>query len=513
MLRRPGPLLVPLLAVLLAACGGDADESAATLRVEAIGAPGDPQGAPQRLLAGATQTGLVSFNGAGEVVPGLASSWRVTADGRSIIFRLRAAKWSDGRPLRAADVVDSFRRLATGKGPPTRQLLAPIAGAPAVLAGRAPAAKLGISAPLDTVVEVRLTAPAPALLGVLALPEMAVTRPGKAAPTIGPFRIAERSGALARLKPDRDWFGHAEVRLGEIVLRTESEPVAAMARLTRDAADIVTGGGVAGLGDARTLPAPRMLRIEPVWGVYGYAVGVRSGPLADVRVRRALAMAIDRTALLAQPFAVPAMAPMLGVLPPTLPGAASILPDWAALDLPARRAEAARLLAEAGYGPEAPLALTVSLPPGREHGAILAAVAADWAPLGVTVTANVRSMAGHASQLGGRFELALVERRVPVASPAAMLLPLRCGFAAGGYCSPEADAAIRAAQLGPDAAARSAGLAQAQALLVADMPLIPLFTPVRWSLVNPRVVGWTDNPAGQHPLAALAMPPPRKILR
>lgn len=510
MLRRGAPLLALLL---LAACGGDGDATAPTLRVEAIGALSDPGGAPRRLLSGATQTGLVGVNAAGQVVPGLAASWRVTADGRSIIFKLRAAKWSDGRELRASDVVDSFRRLAAAKGPPARQLLAPIVGAPAVLAGRAPPRTLGVSAPLDNVVEVALAAPAPELLAVLALPEMAVTRPGRPAPAIGPFRIAQQVEEVVRLKPDRNWFGHGEVRLGEIALRGETEPVAAMARFTRDAADIVTGGGIAGLGDARTLPAPRMLRLEPAWGVYGYAAGVRSGPLADVRVRRALAMAIDRAALLRQPFAIPAMAPMLGVLPPNLPGVTPILPDWAALELPARRAEAARLLLEAGYGPARPLELTVSLPPGREHGAVLTQVAADWAPLGVLVTAQVRSAAGHASQLGGRFELALVERTVPVAAATAMLLPMRCGFAPGGFCAPEADAAIRAAQFGADPAARAAGLAQAQAVLVAETPLIPLFTPVRWSLVNPRVQGWTDNPAGLHPLAALAMPPERKILR
>ena len=510
MLRRGAPFLALLL---LSACGGQNEASAPTLRVEAIGALSDPAGAPRRLLSGATQTGLVGVDAAGQVVPGLAASWRVTANGRSIIFRLRPAKWSDGRPLRASDVVDSFRRIAGGKGPPTRQLLAPIVGAPAVLAGRAPARTLGISAPLDNVVEVALTAPAPELLGVLALPEMAVTRTGKPAPSIGPFRIVQQGEETVRLKPDRSWFDHQEVRLGEIALRGETEPVAAMARFTRNAADIVTGGGIAGLGDARTLPAPRMLHLEPAWGVYGYAAGVRSGPLADVRVRRALAMAIDRTALLRQPFAVAAMAPMLGVLPPNLPGAAPILPDWAALDLPARRAEAARLLLKAGYGPARPLELTVSLPPGREHGAILAAVAADWAPLGVLVTAQVRSAAGHASQLGGRFELALVERTVPVASATALLLQMRCGQAPGGFCAPAADAAIAAALFGADGEARAAGLAEAQALLVAETPLIPLFTPVRWSLVNPRVEGWADNPAGLHPLAALAMPPERKILR
>jgi len=116
----------------LAACGGGAgqrrDDTAVV--VSAIGAGSalaDPDGGPldpaRRALLGATAQGLVRFDAAGQIEPGLAERWIVIDDGRSFIFRLRDdATWPDGTAVTAEEVVRTLRRVIA---PRTRNALSP----------------------------------------------------------------------------------------------------------------------------------------------------------------------------------------------------------------------------------------------------------------------------------------------------------------------------------------------------------------------------------------------------
>ncbi|MFN7399970.1 MAG: ABC transporter substrate-binding protein, partial [Sandaracinobacter sp.] len=171
--RRQLPLLPILSAlVLLGACqGGDSEEQ--PLQVDAVG-----QRAQRMLVADSISEGLTARDAAGQVVPGLAQSWRVSDDGLSIVFRLRAANFVGGRPTRAADAVASIQRAMAGKaGPQVRDLLRGVDG---------------VSAPLDNVVEIRLSTPQPELLELLATPALAVRRSGTRE-TAGAFLIGPQS--------------------------------------------------------------------------------------------------------------------------------------------------------------------------------------------------------------------------------------------------------------------------------------------------------------------------------
>ncbi len=515
MARRLASLAALLL--VLGGCGTSGGNSGATLRVDLVAA----DGAVERTVAAATEVGLVGFDAAGGVVPALASSWRIAGDGRSVIFRLRPRKWPDGKPVTAGDVVASFRRAAA-PGSRARPLLAALANGAAVARGEMPASALGVGSPVDNVVEVRAAGALPGLLAVLAQPELAVTAPGSRPSALGPFRLAGTARPVAVVAPRgsaaaepgrpaaveakpivlvRNPLAEAEPPLARVELTAVGDPGAAVARFARGRTDVVVGAGVAGLNDARLLSGSNTLRVEPAWGVYGYLIHA-AGPLADPRVRQALAMAVDRDDLGRRLFGV-ALTPVLGVVPPLPSASAPALPDWA-IEAPAARLDLARqLLAAAGFGPGSPLTVTISLPDAREHAAIAAEVAAAWARIGVTTRTLVRSPADHAAAVAhGQFELAVVERIVPVDSAVAFLAPFACG---SGYCNPGADALVAAARAAPDAASAATTLAAAEAAIVADTPMIALFAPVRWALVAPGVTGWTANAAGEHPLAALGV--------
>ena len=494
--------------LLLAACGGGGGGKA-VLRADIVGTFDDPASPPRAALTQATQLGLVQFDGAGQIVPGLAASWRVVDAGRSIIFRLRPAKWSDGRALTANDVVAVFRRIMLpGSRNALKPLLAGIDNAAAIIDGRAPISLLGVTAPTDMVVEVRLAAADAGLLQLLALPEAAIVRGGTHPPSIGPFTVADAAARPLLLKANPQYFAAAATKLGGVALTAASDPGAALARFLGGQTDLVIGDGIAGIAEARTRAPAAAVRVEPSWGVYGYRANVKTGPLADPRVRRALAMAIDRDGLVTRLFALPTMVPLVSLVPPDAGESASApaVPDWTALDLPARRAQAAALLAAAGYSIDKPLHLSVSLPPGVEHRTVFDAAARDWATLGIVATAVERAPAAQRLAIArGDYDLALVERTAPAANALFFLRPFTCAGSGGGYCNPGADALIEGSQTMADDDARGEALAHAEAAMLADTPMISLFVPVRWALVGRGVGGWTANQGGQHPFAALTI--------
>ncbi|MGI4877971.1 MAG: ABC transporter substrate-binding protein [Janthinobacterium lividum] len=510
-------LLVPAVAVAVAACSGSGSgDGGATLRMDVVGDPYADGSAAHRTIVAATQQGLVTFDAAGQVVPGLATSWRISDDGLSVIFRLRPARWTDGRAVTANDVVAVFRRvIAPGSRNPMKPYLASLEHGAAILAGTSPATALGVEAPVDNVVEIRLAGAMPELLQLLAQPELAIVRAGPRPPAIGPFRLGDAGVRPIPLRRSPTYHAATDVTLGGVDLLPVDDPGAAIARFARDRTDVVTGSGLAGFGDARLLAASQALRVEPEWGVYGYLVNVRRGPLADPAVRRALAMAIDRDDLGSRLFGV-ALAPVVGLVPPGLPSERTPAePGWA-IQPPAVRLDLARqLLATAGFTAANPLALVVSLPTGREHMLVAAEVAADWARLGVKISIAQRSPAAHALAVAmGDYDLALVERSVAVDSPLFFLVPFTCAMATpAGPCSTADDALLAVATATADPARRAAALALAEAAMVADTPMIALFAPVRWSLVARRVTGWTDNAAGQHPPGRLGVAVGQEVRR
>jgi ABC-type oligopeptide transport system substrate-binding subunit len=516
----PSLTLRAAAALLLAALAGcdDADDArapGATLRIDVIGAFDASAsrtviGGPRDVLTNATQVGLVDFDSDGRVIPGLATSWRVSDDGLSYIFRLRDARWEDDRTITAGDVVAVLRRIvAPASQHPLKPLLRRIENAPDVMAGRKPPSALGVSDPLPNIVEIRLTSPQPQLLQMLAHSSMAILRRGAFPPANGPFRVVDGAKRPIALRRNEAFYDQSAIALARVELMPMAEAVEAVGRFRRGASDIVTGGTLAGLTEARTVPVPQALRIEPSYGVYGYLANGRTGVMKDPRVRRALSIAIDRSALVQQLVDLPMVLPVYGLVPPNLPSYGEPpAPPWATLPADARLAEARALLAEAGYGPDKPLDVWISLPAAPEHAAIATVVSRDWAAIGVRTRLVTRSAAAHGKALAaGNYQLALVERLSPVDSGYFFLTPFTCAAKAGGYCNPEADRLLDATRTMPDLDARRRTLQAAEALIAADQPAIMLFVPVRWSLVHPRVSGWTDNITGAHPLSRLDVLP------
>lgn len=458
---------------LLPACRDAAVPRGGLLRV-AVPAAFDPAaefddpGIIRAMLTEATQAGLVARDGKGSLVPGLARTWAVTDDGLTYMFRLRPdLRRADGSIIDAAAVVERLRRVRADAA--VRPALRPLA------------ALAEVASPAPGMVQLDLVHPNPALLGWLALPALAIAPGGPSPPASGPFAIADPNVRELRLTPNAAFYDAARVRLGEVRLRPATSVERAIQAFRDGEADLVTGLATDGLIAARAI-GRGTLRIDTSWGCYGFKVNPASALLRDPQVRRALALAIDRTSLISRQFgALPQMRPAHGPIPPTIDSAPPA-PDWVALPLSDRRAEAARLLVAAGWGEQAPLDLTVAIAPGDEHAAIVA------------------ELAGQLVQIGVRLR---VQPLPPPEMAAAAILPEGVDLVQMELLSSIDDPAWFVANLWPELDAP--WTEAAREALVQSNGFIALFTPVRWSLLRSSINGWEPNPAGAHGFDRLDM--------
>lgn len=498
--RRLPPLLLPAAALLLGACrGGDPQDQ--PLQVDAV----SPR-AERALVADAISEGLTARDAAGQVVPGLAQSWRVSDDGLSIVFRLRPASFAGGRPITAADAVASLQRARTGQaGPQARDLLAGVTG---------------VSAPLDNVIEIRLSTPQPEILELLATPALAVRR-GGTRETAGAFLVgtapAPTDPATAEPKPTRltrnpNFHAAPSVLLEAVDVRTVDAD-AAIRRFNRGAADLVVGGGLDGLGTARVTARREALLLEQPRAALLLLVNYRRPPLSDQRVRRALALGVDRATLGQSFFGSQAAAEVRSLTPGNIAGYRPPEAGWAGQPFVSRQEDARRLLAESGIDSLAgPLTLTVAIGDSDAEARLMEMVARDYAALGVTLRLERRDPASHRRAIaGGNFDLALLRRETPIDSPIPFLSPFQCSRNRHGVCLPEADRLLADSWKASTRAERLAALAAAERLWAEDGAAIGLVQPLGWSLVSRRVTGFAPNPSGSHALRHLAIEQRRQL--
>ncbi|QDH33254.1 ABC transporter substrate-binding protein [Porphyrobacter sp. YT40] len=482
---------LPLLAAL-ATCACSPSGGSGAVEVAVIGAPESlfQQGvrlspAAQHLHA-ATQEGLVALDQAGQVVPAMAERWIVTDDGLSYIFRLRDSTWPDGDEITAADVRQQLRdALARVKGTSLGLDLGKVRD---------------IRAMTGRVVEVRLTAPMPDFLRLLAQPEMGFTKAGSGAGPMAMSRNAETGVArLTALPPEtrglparEDWEEVAR----PVAVRALSARDA-VAAFSRGEVDLVLGGTLIDFPLAEVGPLSRgTIQVDPTIGLLGLTVKSEEGFMADPARREALSMAIDRGALIRN-FGLSGWRESSWVVPPGNFSAPPFPADrWDGASLEDRRRIAAARVRAWATGPEREAVVRIALPRGPGSDVLLRGLARAWGEIGV----SVKRVAP-----GAPADLELRDTLARYASPRWYLNQFHCSLGAG-LCAPEADALVRQSLTEPDAAVREQLLIEAHAALVEREAYIPLGVPVRWSMVRGTIRNYQPNGWALHPLFALSQP-------
>ena len=476
-------LLIPTLALVPAACR---TQPQGTMRAIVIGGePGirDPALGPlpveDAILLQNVAQGLVRFDGAGNIVGGLAERWNVSDDGLSYIFRLASAQWPDGKKVTAQQVAKLLKRQLAER---SRNSFKDSLGA-----------VQDIIAMTDRVIEIQLLAPRPNLLSLLAQPELAIlrTRDGT-----GPFRttpsdVAGRELRLIRQVPG----GDDEETQSEEVLLSGASAADAVGQFASDKTDLVLGGTFADLPIAQRTKLPRgALRFDPASGLFGLIPARSGGALDNPDVRHLLAQAIDRANYVGI-LGVPGLAARATLLEPGLDGVPPpVAPAWFGTPLGDRltalRAQADRLL-----GKDKP-PVRVAVHEGAGGDILFQELQRDWGMIGLTV-----ERASNAANA----DFVLIDEVAPSSSPAWFVRRFRCGPVA--VCDAQADELMNAARDTPVAAQRYALLAQAAARIDDAQLFLPIAAPVRWSLVSNRVQGFAGNRYARHTLTDLGQQP------
>jgi len=458
-----------------------------------------------------------------EPLPAIATHWEVAADGRRYTFQLRPSQWSDGQPLTAHDFVYAFRRLVD---PQTASKYASngfiFTGGAEIARGDAPPESLGVRAVDDLTLEVDLVDPLPYFLNFLSfysfmpLPRHLLadldrrgidpdlwTRPEHVVCN-GPFRMTEwRFRQRMVFEKNPRYWDAAGVRLKRVRL--------AMVESATTALNMYAAGEFDWPGGNTSLPAEfldhlagyRDFHQHPYLAVYFYWINTQAPPLDDPRVRRALSLAIDREALVEHVTRGGQIA------------SADLVPDGLAgydgLGLPVFDPEAARqLLAEAGYAGGAGLpTVTLSFNTSEGHRQVAEALQAMWQrELGIDVELQNQEwkvFLANAEQMN--FQLCRMGWIGDYADPYTFLELLAgdCGNNHSNWSSPEYDTLLEEANRQADPAARLALLRQAEALALAEQPLIPLYVYTRSQLIKPYVRGIWGNHQDRHPWKSISI--------
>nr|WP_314443173.1 ABC transporter substrate-binding protein [uncultured Sphingomonas sp.] len=489
-MTRPAAALVLLAAVMgLGACRqAESGEVKAVIIAERLPRVADPvttqMTAADLLLVGNVAQGLVRFDASGDIAPALAERWAVSDDGLSYVFRLRSATWSDGRRVRARDVVRLIeRQLARGGRDPFLDTIGAVRD---------------VVAMTDRVIAIELSAPRPHLLQLLAQPQFGLVRESGGT---GPFNV-RREGDHLILSRSLPAFDGDEAQQERVRLSTADAP-SAIRMFVAGQTELVLGGTVADFPLTAGAKLPRgSLRVDPVLGLFGLVPARADGPAGDPAVRALLDEAIDREAMVAA-LGVPGLQPRLSLLQPSADTVAQVaLPAWAPVSLAQRRAglaERARALFAPVDGGQ-PLSeaegrpvIRVAVPPGPGGEIILRRLAIDWDLLGLGV--------GDAGE--GPADFRFIDEVAPSTSSAWFLRRFRCDYVP--VCSQEADQLLDAARLTGFPPQRGQFFADAERIMRAEVLFIPVAAPVRWALAGRDVQGFAENRFARHTLTDLRM--------
>ena len=473
----------------LAACAPADDGS---LEVAVIGepgvlfTPGNRLAPPAQLLRAATTQGLVRLDESGQLVPGIAERWIVTADGESYIFRIREMDLGGGKRLDARTVQRALTRAIDDlKGTTLGHDLAQVRDVRA-MAGR--------------VIEVRLKSPMPGLLQVLAQPELGIAVDGA---TGGPMRVITKganSATLAPMPPETRGLP-AQPGWGDEV-RTINLHVVGAEQATQGFSDnryaVILGGTLANLPFADVGPLSRgTIRLNSVIGLFGLDVTHARGVLATAENREALALALDREALI-QPFNLAGWIATTRIVTPDLPDDPGAVEErWPDLDLAERRDLAAQRIARWKAANGGTLTLTVALPEGPGSDRLFAGLAAQFREVGI-----VLRRASSASSA----DLVLRDRVARYAGARWFLNQFRCGTSAA-ICSEDVDFLVDMAVNARAPSDQARYLADAETALTAYNAFIPIGAPIRWAQVRSGVAGFAENAWAFHPLFPLSRAP------
>lgn len=515
--------LLVMISFLLAGCGGggqsSGDQQGAGKTEEAVityNLGTEPEtldlakatGKPEATIQMALYEGLTRLDANSQPVPGMAEKWDISEDGLTYTFYLRDAKWSNGDPVTAYDFEYAWLRLLD---PATAAeycyQLFYVKNGEAFNAGEVTADQVGIKALDEKTFQVVLESPTPYFLSLTAFPNLFPVHKatveadpenwaGKVETLIcnGPFMPVnwEHHQKFEMVKNPNYWAAD-DVKIDRLIFTMVESETTELAMFEADQIDIAENPPIEEV--ARLLQEGKA-QIFPDLSVYYYMFNVEKKPFDDPRVRKAFAMAIDRQALIdnvTQANQKPAYAFVPYGLPDAKPGDdfREVGGDYFKEDLE----EAKRLLAEAGYpdGKGMP-EIKILYNTNEAHQKIAEAIMEMWKKnLGVENISLTNQEWGVYlnSRKTGDYQVARAgwAADYPDAMTFLDMWTTGNGNNQTNWGNPQYDALIKEAKMNADPEARIKAMHDAEAILMEEMPVMPIYFYTNVNMYKPWVKG------------------------
>ena len=527
LLRYLSLLTVPQLILLfLTGCGGASTPDDSGLKVLHFGNGAEPQDLDAQAVTGVVEhhllkafaEGLVSEDPDLNIIPGVAQTWEVSESGLVYTFNLNPnAKWSNGETITAHDFVGTYKRMLTASiAAEYSYMLFHVVGAEDYLLGKIDDfSQTGFKALDEHTLELTLHQRTPFLLhamnhyawypvpikvidqfGGLERKGTTWTRPenfvGNGAFNLKSWQpnrkiIAERSAT---------YWDAENVPLDEIHFYP-IESIDTEERMFRTGQLHITNEVPLSKIKTYLEESPEMISIMPYNGVYFYRFNTTEPPFDDVRVRKALAYAINREDLV-EKVTLANETPAYHVVPPGL------LTYTSDHKLPANLVEAKRLLAEAGYPngegfPQADLIYNTS----EKHRTIAEAIQQMWRKnLGINMGLYNQEWKVYLdAQDNLDFQIIRAGWIADYVDPHVFIDMWKTGGGNNdtGWGNEEYDRLLSQALAAPNDEERFKVYNRMEKILIDEMPVLPIYHYTNSKLISPKVLGYKITPLDNFP--------------
>ena len=449
--------------------------------------------------------GLLTQKADGTLAPGVATRWEVSDDKKTYTFHLRDnARWSNGDPVTAQDFVYAWRRAVDPKlaSPYSGYMrLMSIENAADIIEGKKPVEELGVKALDNLTFQVRLSNPLPyfptMVVHTTTMPTHRATiekygdkwtRPGNMVSN-GAYTLKEHvlNERLVRVRNPMYWNDKNTI-IDKVVALVINDENQAFNRY--QAGELDMAGVPTGQYKRLKKKMPDEVYSVPRLCSYYYALNVEKKPLDDVRVRKALAYAVNRdiiTRNILQAGQIPAYT--------FTPGSTANfeVPEvpYARMTQKERDAKARELLEQAGYGRGNPLEVTILYNTSEGHKKIAIAISQMWKrTLGVKTTLENQEWKTFLNTRDvGDFQIARAAwcGDYNEASTFLELMMSNSEYNDSNYKNPEVDRLMEESKTMDDP---NPNYTRVEEIIAEDFPIIPIYHYTNTFLLKPYLKGW-----------------------